>query len=60
MIYLRDRALTRSKINDSILEKEDEFAKNLKEEEKIIFENNKIFVEIVRQIEELIKLLKKI
>ena len=60
LIYLRDRALTRSKINDSLLEKEDEFIKNLKEEEKIIFENNKIFVEIVHQIKELIKILDKI
>ena len=60
MIYLRDRALTRNKINDSILNKEDEFIKNLKEEEKIIFENNKTFVEIVHQINELMKLLNKI
>ena len=60
LIYLRDRALTRNKINDSLLEKNDEFIQNLKQEEQIVSENNKIFVEIVRQINELIKLLNKI
>ena len=60
LIYLRDRALTRNKINDSLLEKKDEFIKNIKQEEQIILENNKIFVEIVRQINELMKHLNKI
>ena len=32
MIYLRDRALTRNKINDSLLNEKEEFIKNLKEE----------------------------
>ena len=60
MIYLRDRALTRNKINDSLLDEKDEFMKNLKEEEQIIFLNNKLFVEIVHQINDLLKLLNKI
>ena len=60
LIYLRDRALTRNKINDTLLEKKDEFIQNLKQEEQIISENNKIFVEIVRQINELMKHLNKI
>ena len=60
LIYLRDRALTRNKINDSLLEKKDEFIQNIKQEEQIILENNKIFVEIVRQINELMKHLNKI
>ena len=60
LIYYRDRALTRNKINDSLLEKKDEFIKNIKQEEQIILENNKIFVEIVRQINELMKHLNKI
>ena len=60
MIELRDRALTRNKINDSLLDKQDEFTKNLKEEEQIISENNNIYIEIVHKINELIKLLNKI
>ena len=50
MIYLRDRALTRAKINNSILNKEKEkkinFAKNILEEEEIIYNNNQIFIKI--------------
>ena len=60
MIYLRDRALTRNKINDSLLDKRDEFTKKLKEEEQIISENNEIYIEIVHQINELIILFNKI
>ena len=64
MIYLRDRALTRAKINDSILNKEKEkkinFAKNILEEEEIIYNNNQIFIKIVHQINELLKLLDKL
>ena len=60
LINLRDRTLTRNKINDSLLKKKDEFIKNIKQEEQIILENNKIFVEIMRQINELIKHLNKI
>ena len=60
MIYLRDRALTRTKINDSLLDKHDDFITNLKKEEEIISKNNKTFVKIVDQINELIKLIKKI
>ena len=64
MIYLRDRALTRHKITDNILsndnEKNNEFTKNLEEEEKRIEENNKLFIEYVHQINELLKLLTKI
>ena len=60
LIYLRDRALTRNKINDSLLGKKGESIKKIKQEEKIISENNKIFVEIVHQINELMKLLNKI
>ena len=60
MIYLRDRALTRTKINDSLLDKHDDFITNLKKEEEIISKNSKTFVEIVHHINELIKLIKKI
>ena len=64
MIYLRDRALTRAKINDSILnedkQKQNDFTKNLKEEEEIIFNNNKIFIKCVHQINELLKILNKL
>ena len=62
MIYLRDRALTRYKITDSLLleNKQDTFTKNIQEEEKIILKNNKIFIEYVHQINELLKLLNKI
>ena len=61
LIYLRDRALTRTKINDSLLnmenEKQNKFAKSIIEEEEIIFQNNKMFVKSVHQINELLKLL---
>jgi hypothetical protein len=62
MIYLRDRALTRAKINDSIFDKNnnDEFIENLKKEEKIILRNNQLFIENVHQINVLIKLMDKI
>ena len=65
MIYLRDRALTRYKISDSVLNNEDkksqiDFKKTLKEEEEIIFKNNKIFIECVHQINEILKILNKL
>ena len=63
MIYLRDRALTKYKINDSLLnnnEKNSEFNNNLRKEEKKIIENNKIFISYVSQINKLLSLLDKI
>jgi len=64
MIYLRDRALTRYKINDNFLSenknKNFNFTENFQKEEKIIFENNQIFIKYVHQINELLKLLNKI
>ena len=64
MIYLRDRALTRQNITKKLLvnkeEENKEFSKSLMEEEKTIIKNNKLFIEYVRQVNELLKLLKKI
>ena len=64
MIYLRDRALTRQKITKKLInsegEKDIEFTQNIKEDEKKIIENNNIFINYVHQINELLKLLKKI
>ena len=52
MIYLRDRALTRAKINNSIFDKNnnDEFIENLKKEEKIILRNNQLFIEKINEL----------
>ena len=64
MIYLRDRALERYKITDSFFPENkgqnNDFTKNLEKEEKRIFERNQIFSEYVRQINELLNLLKEI
>ena len=60
MIELRDRALTRYKISDSVLNENNQFNQDLKEQENIIIENNEIFIECVSQIDKLLKLLDKI
>ena len=48
MIYLRDRALTRYNITDTLfssdIKKNSEFTKNIKVEENRIIKNNQIFI----------------